>query len=116
MRKSFSRPFCRLLQAGCIAGLDFIPQRGALAVGNRRIKRRGALLLSSTASTEISDKSRSIQFRADAFHIVVAVRGAGHETRRIMRKQRCQRFRHDISKLVLRNSVPYIEKEFDRPA
>ena len=37
--------------------------------------------LSSTASTEISTNFGSIQFGADAFYIVVAMLGAGHDTR-----------------------------------
>ena len=56
-------------------------------------------------------KSRSIQFCADAVNIVVAVRGTGQETRGIMREDCRQRFRDRFSKLVLRNSVPYIEEE-----
>ena len=40
-RQSLSRLFRRGSQAGCIAGLDFTPQGGALAVGNGRIMRRG---------------------------------------------------------------------------
>jgi hypothetical protein len=42
---------------------------------------------------------------------MVAVRGAGHETRGIARKDYRQRFRYNISKLVFRNFVPNVEKE-----
>ena len=100
MRQGFSRVFRGVIQAGCIASLNFSPQRGPLAVGNRRIKWRGGLASIIRSIDSNIHKSRSIQFRADAFYIVVAMRGAGHETRGIMRKESCQRFRHDISKLV----------------
>ena len=56
-------------------------------------------------------KSRSIQFCADAFYIVVAMRGTSQETGGIMREDCRRRFRDRISKLVLQNSVPYIEEE-----
>ena len=46
-------------------------------------------------------KSCSIQFCADAFYIVVAMRGAGQEARGIMREDCRQRFRDCISKLIL---------------
>src|SRR6476620_5418578 len=110
-RQSVSRLFCRVSQAGCIAGLDFTPQRGALAVGNGRVMRRGRLASMVHRINVNVRKPRSIQFCADALYIVVAMRGTGQETRGIMREDCRQRFRDRISKLVLRNSVPYIEEE-----
>ena len=65
-----------------------------------------ALLLSIHRLDGNVRKSRGIQFFADPFHIMVAVRGAGHETRRIVRKERRQRFGDDIGKLVCRKFGP----------
>ena len=110
--QSLSRPFRRFPQAGCIAGLDFTPQRGALAVGNGRIMRRGRLASMVHRINGKVRKSRSIQFCADAFYIVVAMRGYGPGKQGGTMREDCrQRFRDRISKLVLRNSVPYIEEE-----
>src|SRR5215471_1794309 len=38
------------------------------------------------------------------------MRDAGHEARRILRKQRRQRLRDDIGKFVFSNAVPHVEK------
>ena len=110
-RQSFSRLFRRGSQAGCIAGLDFTPQGGALAVGNGRIMRRGRLAFMLHRINGKVRKSCSIQFCADALYIVVAMRGAGQEARGIMREDCRQRFRDRISKLILRNLVPYVDVE-----
>src|SRR5690242_9637224 len=45
----------------------------------------------------------------DLLYVMVAVRSAGHELGRIMREESCERLRHDICELVLRNPIPYIE-------
>ena len=100
-RQSFSRLFRNVSQAGCIAGLDFTPQWGALAVSNGRIMRGGRLASMVHRINGKVRKSRSIQFCADVFYIVVAMRGAGQEARGIMRKDCRQRFRDCISKLIL---------------
>src|SRR5690349_5735972 len=47
----------------------------------------------------------------DLFGIMIAVRGAGHEAGRIMRKACGQRLRDRVGELVIRDLVPYIEKE-----
>jgi hypothetical protein len=41
MRQGFSRFRRRIFQAQRITRLDFIPQRGSLTIGNRRMPRRG---------------------------------------------------------------------------
>src|SRR5260370_16208721 len=56
-------------------------------------------------------KARRREFRADLFHVVIAMWDAGHEARRVLWKQRRQRLRDDIGKLVFRDLVPHVEKE-----
>src|SRR5664280_3637055 len=72
-RHGFGRQFRRLLQAGCIARLDFIAHRRALAVRNRRIAGRGRLASMVHGIDRDIGKSRGLEFRADAFDIVVAL-------------------------------------------
>ena len=84
---------------------------GTLAVGDGRIMRRGRLASMVHRINGRVRKSRSIQFCADVFYIVVAMRGTSQETGGIMREDCRRRFSDRISKLVLQNSVPYIEEE-----
>src|SRR6516162_3813333 len=43
------------------------------------------------------------------------MRDAGHEAGRVLRKQRRQRLRDDIGKLVCGDRVPHVEKEMAAP-
>src|SRR5262249_23044678 len=43
------------------------------------------------------------------------MRDAGHEARRIFRKEPRQCFRYDIGEFVFGDSIPYIEKEMAAP-
>src|SRR5262245_66067951 len=43
------------------------------------------------------------------------MRDAGHESRRVLRKQRRQRLRYDVGKLVFGDFVPHVEKEMAAP-
>src|SRR6516162_8597669 len=103
---------CRgAFQARCITGLDFVPQRSSLAIGNRRIARRRRPAFAIDGLDGNLLKSRRHELRADFFHIMIAMRDAGNEARRVLRKERRQRLRYDIGKLVFGDSVPHVEKE-----
>src|SRR5262249_16873580 len=107
---------CRgAFQARCITGLDFVPQWSPFAVGNRRIARRRGPAFAIDRLDGNPLKSRRHELRADFFHIVIAMRDAGHEARRVLRKQRRQRLRYDVGKLVFGDFVPHVEKEMAAP-
>src|SRR5262249_39836606 len=115
MRQGFSRLRCRFFQARRIADLDFIPQRGSLTIGNRSRPRRGGPAFVIHAFDRNFRKSRGCEFLADRRHIVIAMRDAGHEARRIFWKDPRQRFRYDIGEFVFGDSIPHIEKEMAAP-
>src|SRR3954469_18600994 len=99
------------LQAGRIARLDFISQRRSLAIGDRRLaRRRRPADLAERIDRDLR-KARQGQFFADFCHIVIAVRGAGHEARRIVREDRRQRCGDDFGEFIFGDLVPHVEKE-----
>lgn len=51
----------------------------------------------------------TFQLTTDQCRIVVAVRGADHEARRIVGKQACKGVRHLIREMILLDAVPYVE-------
>ena len=54
---------------------------------------------------------RGGQFLANFFDNMIPMRSAGHEQRRVFRKELSQRSAHDVGKLVFGNSIPYGEDE-----
>ena len=65
-------------------------------------------------------KSGLAQFIPNQFHIVIAVRGSGEKTRRVIGEYRSRRLCHDMSKLVRVDMISDVEKEaatrFEHPA
>src|SRR6476659_4085380 len=86
MRQGFGRPVRRVLDLRRIASLAFIPQRRTLAVGAGGITWRRGLSAVIDAIDNYSREARGRQLGADSYHIMVAVRDAGHETRGIIVK------------------------------
>src|SRR4051812_17771711 len=99
------------LQAGRIAGLDFISQRRSLAIGDRRLARgRRPADVADRLDSDLR-KSRHGQLFPEHCHIVIAVRGTGEEARRILWEHRRQCFGDDIGEFVFGDLIPHIEKE-----
>ena len=100
-----------LVQPRRIARFDFVSQRRSLAIGDRGMPRRGRLGSFRHRIDGDIRKAGRFQLRADFFHVVIAVRRARHEARRIVWKHLGQRLRHDVGKLVVLDPVPDVEKE-----
>lgn len=98
-------------QARWIERLDFVSERRSLTAGNCRIaRRRGAADVVPRLNRDRREACRR-QLFANLSHVVIAMWGAGHEARGILRKALCERLGHDISELVFGDLVPRIEKQ-----
>src|SRR5262249_40869431 len=100
-----------LFHARGTARLDLISQWGTLTVGDRRIAGRWCLASSIHGVHRYIRKSCSVQVGANFIGIVVAMRGARQKTRRIIRKNRRQRTRDGVGKIVFGNPIPYIKNK-----
>src|SRR5262245_6312945 len=92
-RQGFSRLRCGLFHSRGTARLDLISQWGTLTIGDGRIASRWRLASGTHCVHRYICKSCSLQIGANPIDIVVAMRGARQETRRIIRKNRRQRVR-----------------------
>src|SRR4029077_11187922 len=93
------------------ARLNFISPRSPLAIGNRGIARRRRLATRIHRIEGNIRESSHLQLLSDLLLVMVAVRRPGHEPRRILRKDLCQRLHDDVGKVVFLDSVPDTEKE-----
>jgi hypothetical protein len=92
--------------------LDLGAQRRALAIRHRwDQRRRGSAAGSDGVDARYSGKAAQRQIARDHLHVVIAVRRARQEARRVGGEHRCQRPRHHIGELVVLDAVPGIEDE-----
>src|SRR5262245_6728165 len=77
----------RVLETRGVTRLDFIPQRSSLAIGDRRIARRGGPAAGIHRIDRHVREPGGAQLLANALHVMVTVRRARHEAGRILRKQ-----------------------------
>ncbi len=98
-------------EARRVERLDFVSQRPSLTVGDGRIARRRSPADVVPRLDRDRREARRRQRFANLSHIVIAMRGAGQEARRILRIAFGERLGHPIGELVFGDLVPYIEKE-----
>src|ERR1044072_593811 len=101
---------CRVIGRGIefvgAAGLDFVTQRRSLAIGDRGKTRRGRATLLRPGFDRDVRKASLLQIAPDQRSVVIAVRRAGQEARRILWKKLRERMGHIVGKHVLLDTVP----------
>ena len=112
MRDSFRSDCSCVRQAWGIPRFYLISQRRALTIRDGRVVTRWR----PAARGEFRDfrwrrepASREISF--NGLNVIIAVRCAREEARRIIREKRLERSRHGIGELVLLYTIPRVEDE-----
>ena len=98
-------------QASRLPGLDLVAEKRSLTIGDGWKARRGCAALFGSRLDRHMGETCLLQLATDQRLIVVAVRRARQEARRIVRKELRERLRHFIRKNVLLDAIPYVEQE-----
>ncbi|MNK81600.1 hypothetical protein D3C87_1013490 [compost metagenome] len=100
---------CRGIQLPRSPCLDLRPQNSSLTISDSwNTRRRGAALRRHRLDRH-ARKPGILQFTADHGHIMITMRGTGHEARRIIGEQACQGVRHIIREVVFLDAIPDVE-------
>src|SRR5581483_8383878 len=91
----------RGLQSPRVSGLDFVAKKSSLAISHRRNARGGCAALFGSRFDRHIGETCLLQIAAYLRRIVVTVRRARHETRRIVGEYQREGIGHVIGKYIL---------------
>jgi hypothetical protein len=91
--------------------LDLVPHRRALAEAEGRVTRRRRRAPFGYSFNGNASKARAVHPRFDQRRVLMTVRRAREEQRRILWEQRRDRLHHHIREIVRLDTIPHIEHE-----
>jgi hypothetical protein len=97
------------LQFSRISGLDLVAKQSTLTIGNGRNSRCGRAALFGFRLDFHTRETCLLQLAPDQGCIVLTVRRARQEARRIIWKNPCKGIRHVMRKYILLDAIPNIE-------
>src|SRR5262249_1619706 len=91
----------RVAEPRRIAGLDLVAERRSLTEADGGIARRGGTACALDRLDGNVDETGGGEVLPDLLHVVIALRGAGEEARRVVGEELGERFRYHVLELAL---------------